>query len=64
MERTADEITRCISRSGEINDNASAELSRIRKQIVRTQAMITSKLAEFIQKNGQYLHADTGRFSE
>ena len=58
MEKTADEITRCISRSGEINDNASAELSRIRKQIVRTQAMITSKLAEFIQKNGQYLQED------
>ena len=58
MEKSADEITRCISRSGEINDNASPRLSRIRKQIIRTQGSIAGKLAEFMQKNGQYLQED------
>ena len=58
MEKCADEITRCISRSGEVNDNASPALSRIRKQIVRMQGTIAAKLAEFVSHNRQYLQED------
>jgi DNA mismatch repair protein MutS2 len=58
LEKCADEITRCISRSGEINDNASAELARLRRQKIRTQASISGKLAEFISRNAHLLQED------
>lgn len=48
-------IESCISPSYEIYDHASSELKRIRKQLLTTQAEITSQTAKFIQMNGSKL---------
>ncbi len=57
-EQTANEIIKCINRSNTVNDNASSELKRIRKQIVSTQAKIAERLANYISNNRQYLQDD------
>ena len=58
METTSSHIVQAISRSGEVNDNASAELKRLRRQIKQLQGTIASRLAQYMARNSQYLQDD------
>ncbi|MGI6608237.1 MAG: endonuclease MutS2 [Erysipelotrichaceae bacterium] len=55
FEETAEAINKCISYSGDIFDNASSNLSSIRRKIKNLQKTITNKLNEYISKNQSML---------
>lgn len=55
FETTATTINKCISYSGDIYDNASSNLSSIRRKTKSLQKTIASKLNEYISKNQSML---------
>ena len=55
LEGIAEEITRCINRSGEVNDNASAALARIRRQVKTLQHSVNERLNSFMARNSSYV---------
>ena len=57
-EATANHILNAISRSGEVNDNASPKLRSLRRQIKQLQASITAKMASYVEKNRNILQDD------
>lgn len=57
-EFTATSITNAINRSGAVNDNASAELRRLRRSITALQGRIAERMNRYINANRQYLQED------
>ncbi len=55
MKGLMNEINRCINRDGSIPDNASSELSRIRRNITRQSASIRSKMNSLLASEREYL---------
>jgi len=52
---SSNEIFRCISSSYQVYDNASAKLASLRKELKTQSNLIATKMANYIQKNSQYL---------
>ena len=55
LESVAEEITRCINRSGEVNDNATPALARIRRQVKTLQHTVSERLNAYMARNSQYI---------
>ena len=58
MDRTATSIFKCINPSGEVNDNASVALSKIRKQKKQSQLKIASGLSQYMRTHSSWLQDD------